>query len=592
MSVLLEAVKTYDAMDRMGKTGTLQGHAWFAPVAHNTTRADIVIVIDSNGAFVDAYVGPKDSIIIPVTERSAGRTSTGAVENPHALTDKFIYMNMDESNPTAYKAYTGQLKAWSESLYADPKAMAVLTYILGNTITGDLDAAGFKHEKNTVISWEVLGCGDISKTWEDRDLFSRWTAYYLSTRKHDEKILCMVTGEQDIPAKDCLKGVFSLGANAKLICWNKSRWAGRFRNEGDVLTVGFAAIQKSHNALKWLLSNGYILGESKVAVCWVPDSAGIIRSQDSLLGIDDEDCTPQNHSQKLSRKILGLRTIYPGNTVCTAVFEKRVPGRLALSFFSESGAGMFWDRLEKWESSHAFINNVTNSRPVWSPSVRNVVTYAIGHLNDNDVPELSKAQENFYGQLAAEMIERKSTGGWCPENIVRMLVMRFADSGCRSHLYRNRLGWIACAMIRGVRIMKYKEDIGMSLNTECKDRSYLFGRLLAVLEKAERDTFGKDEKREPNAIRMLSAFVQRPGQITKILVDKIKSAYWIKLPVGARVSYDRLIGEIMEKLGKYDAAEYGKQLSELYIPGYYAQKNALYTKSVNETDGEEAEEKE
>lgn len=589
MSVLLEAVKTYDAMDRMGKVGTLQGNAWFAPVAHNTSKADIVVIIDHDGAFVNAYEGPKDPIIIPVTEESAGRTG-GADKRPHALTDKLVYM--DGSNPAAYGAYTGQLRAWAESPYADPKARAVLAYIFGKTITGDLDAAGFKPGKDTFITWEVLGCGDVSRTWEDRDLFGRWTDYYLSTRKDDEKILCMVTGEQDIPAKDCLKGIFSLGGNAKLICWNRSRWAGRFRNEGDALTVGCTAIQKSHNALKWLLRNGCILGGSKVAVCWVPDSAGIIRSQDSLLGIDDEDCTPQNHSQKLGKKILGLRTACPGDTVCTAVFETQVPGRLAVSFFSESGAGMFWENLEKWESSHAFINNAAKGRPVWSPSVRNVITYAMGHLNDKDVPEITKAQENAYGQLSAAMIERKSTGGWCPENIVRMLVMRFADSGCRNRFYRDRLGWITCSMIRGVHIMKCKEDIGMSLNIENKDRSYLFGRLLAVLEKAERDTFGKDEKREPNAIRMLSAFVQRPGQITKVLIDKIKGAYWTKLPVGARIAYDRLIGEIMGKLGEFDAAEYGKQLSELYIPGYYAQKNALYTKADNETDGEEAEEKE
>ena len=48
----------------------------------------------------------------------------------------------------------------------------------------------------------------------------------------------------------------------------------------------------------------------------------------------------------------------------------------------------------------------------------------------------------------------------------------------------------------------------------------------------------------------------------------------------------------MGKLDEYDAAEYGKQLSELYILGYYVQKNALYKKADNETDGEKAEEKE
>ena len=42
----------------------------------------------------------------------------------------------------------------------------------------------------------------------------------------------------------------------------------------------------------------------------------------------------------------------------------------------------------------------------------------------------------------------------------------------------------------------------MALEPEKQDRSYQYGRLLAVLEKAERDTYSSDETREPNAIRM------------------------------------------------------------------------------------------
>ena len=50
----------------------------------------------------------------------------------------------------------------------------------------------------------------------------------------------------------------------------------------------------------------------------------------------------------------------------------------------------------------------------------------------------------------------------------------------------------------------------MALEPEKKDRSYQFGRLLAVMEKAERDTYDSGEGREPNAIRLQSIFCQRP----------------------------------------------------------------------------------
>ena len=42
-----------------------------------------------------------------------------------------------------------------------------------------------------------------------------------------------------------------------------------------------------------------------------------------------------------------------------------------------------------------------------------------------------------------------------------------------------------------------------------------FGRLLAVMEKIERDTYDKDEMREPNAIRMQAVFCERPYYVFK-----------------------------------------------------------------------------
>ena len=37
----------------------------------------------------------------------------------------------------------------------------------------------------------------------------------------------------------------------------------------------------------------------------------------------------------------------------------------------------------------------------------------------------------------------------------------------------------------------------------------------------------------------------------------------------------------MEQLSCFDAAAYNQPLTETYLPGYYLQKNALYTKKDN-----------
>ena len=126
----------------------------------------------------------------------------------------------------------------------------------------------------------------------------------------------------------------------------------------------------------------------------------------------------------------------------------------------------------------------------------------------------------------------------------------------------------------------------MALEPGKKDRSYQFGRWLAVMEKIERDTYDASEAREPNAIRLQSVFVQRPGYAAKIVVDQMKNAYYPRLNPGVRIFYDRLIGEIMEMLSQFPDSEYNKPLTETYLPGYYLQKNALYTKKQDDTEVE------
>ena len=127
----------------------------------------------------------------------------------------------------------------------------------------------------------------------------------------------------------------------------------------------------------------------------------------------------------------------------------------------------------------------------------------------------------------------------------------------------------------------------MALEKDKKDISYQYGRLLAVLEKAERDTYDSGENREPNAMRLQSMYCTRPAETAAKLISHIKGAYYPKLRPGTRIYYDRLIGEIYEQISIHPEAEQTRALKETYIMGYYLQKNALYTKTTNSETEEE-----
>ena len=131
----------------------------------------------------------------------------------------------------------------------------------------------------------------------------------------------------------------------------------------------------------------------------------------------------------------------------------------------------------------------------------------------------------------------------------------------------------------------------MSLDVNKRDRSYQYGRLLAVMEGVERSVYRKTgESRETNAIRMQSVFVKRPAYASRIVIEQLKNSYYPKLDEGIRVYYDKMISQIMDVISEFGDEEFNKPLTETYILGYYLQQNSLYSKKEN--DEEEVKENE
>lgn len=136
---------------------------------------------------------------------------------------------------------------------------------------------------------------------------------------------------------------------------------------------------------------------------------------------------------------------------------------------------------------------------------------------------------------------------------------------------------ITCALVRKMYIDQ-KEVWDVALNEETTDRSYLFGRLLAVADVLERSALGKDEKRATNAIRYMNSFSKNPARTWRTLQDSLQP-YQAKL--GTKVTrYSKLIDEIG------DAMEFGdfdnKPLKEIYLLGFYSQRRELYKKKTEE----------
>lgn len=594
MGLMQKALETYDAMSAW--TGVaVENRETLAPVGHITAKAKIEITLDADGGFVQARA-VDEKIIIPATEESAGRTSAPAA---HPLCEQIGYLL--PGNEEKFRLYTQQLEQWANSRYGSPKLNAILNYVRRGTLQTDLARAGLlqmdekgavKNEKD-MVRWIVNGVGEESgPVWTDLRLLRGFGEFYLESREGMADRLCMLTGEETLGAAQHLKGVVPMHGNAKIISGNDTSnftYLGRFADAGEAATVGYIASQKAHNALKWLVCNdGYPFG-SRTFVCWNPQGLEVPKVQ-TPLGKNrksdgkEEPLKPTAYREELEKTVRGWKNSLPQNAgVVLAAFDAATAGRLAVLYYNELQASDFIDRLAYWDETCCWYDSRWGTM---SPLLDRIVQFAFGVQRGSDESARVEVDDKVRAQQLQRMLTCRTEKGAMPEDVMRALVRRCDNLQVYNAHNRDTLLFTACAVVRKYRMDRKKEDLSMALEPDKRDRSYQFGRLLAVLEKAERDTYDKDEKRETNAIRLQPMFVRRPGTTTKTVLEQVKNAYYPRLSVKSRNFYEILIGQIMEQISECTEEKYDAPLTETYLLGYYLQKNALYTKKQDDTEVE------
>lgn len=246
----------------------------------------------------------------------------------------------------------------------------------------------------------------------------------------------------------------------------------------------------------------------------------------------------------------------------------------------------YLDRLSEWYETCCWITYTGN---IASPSLNKITILSYGTQRGNDDSAKMEIDSRVEGQVLQRLIVCRLDETRFPLDIMTGLVNKSNNMQAYNKNNRRDILFTTCAVIRKYWKDHHNKEVSMALDENFKDRSYQFGRLLAVLEKIERDTYDANEKREPNAIRLQSVFVKRPVYAFKLIMEQLKNAYYPKLNQGSRVMYEKLIGQIMEEISNYPSSDHMKPLSELYIVGYYLQKNNMYKKHDRDKEYKEAE---
>ncbi|MCM1023038.1 MAG: type I-C CRISPR-associated protein Cas8c/Csd1 [Prevotella sp.] len=599
------------------------------PISHSTANAQIEITLTESGDFVQAVRVEKADAetVIPVTNDSAARSSGIA---PHPFADKLVYIAGDygkysvgknSDNTKYFEAYIEQLKNWAVSEHSHKAVKAVLTYLEKNSIVGDLISCGafaadetgkLKSgekiqgiaQEDAFVRFKINYSGSEflheSRTWKDSTLYDSFTAYN-SSREQDLQ-LCYATGKiLPVTYKHPSK-IRNAGDKGKLISANDESgfaYRGRFQNKEQAISVSYDFSQKMHNALKWLIAKqGVNIENSLTLVVWESAMRDLPKIMEAANGLFDDEIeemqyadTYQKYQDQLKKSIFGCKDRLEKNSKAMIMgLDSATTGRLSIGIYSELQSSEFLESVEKWHRDTAWyrFNGKKKRTEINSFGLREIAESAFGTEQNGFV----KCKSELITDCVCRLVPCVSEKRKLPKDIVRALVNR-ASAPLK---YENYFNWLkvldcACGMLRKSKI-ENKEECKMALDENCTERSYLYGRLLAVADAAEARTYEKGENRTTNAKRYFEAFSNRPCTTWAIIRNRL-SPYLEKLDKMNKSNhkdnyYASLINTITDMFERDDFAD-DRKLDPIYLHGYSCQLMKLYggKDGTNDTNNEE-----
>lgn len=612
MSWTDELARVYELCIDRAAEFEANGEKPLLPAAHSTANAQITVCINSDGTKPQsgfAQLVPKEPksetvTVIPVTEASAARSAGIA---PHPLNDKLIYIAGDypkyvegkrQDNSEFYGAYMEQLKTWCDSPYTNEKIRAVYSYLAKGTLIADLieaKALTADPETGKLTADKINGIGQADcfvrfmvngePTWGDKALQESFIRF--NSMGQGAPQLCYATGEQAVPTYKHPKKIRNAGDQGKLFSTNDESgfsYRGRFCTKEEAVSIGYDYSQKIHNALKWLIERQGINIDSLCIITWESALKQLpkITEADIFGDTDSAEYDPQKSERNYTvNSVFGHEVAekYGADSkTMLLMLDSATTGRISMSMYSELMTSVYLANLKKWHDDTAWYKFGKTA----SFSMKEIANYAFGTEKGRFV----ECSPSVLKQTVQRLVPCAAEGRDIPQDIVRGLVGR----ACRPTSYDPKTShweavlFCACGMLRRQTIER-KGECTMALDTERRTRDYLYGRLLAVADRAESSTYDADSARTTNARRFFEAFSNHPCTTWVVIHNNLRP-YLDRMKEGSRKFYDGLINDITNMM---DVSEFSDNspLAPEFLHAYSCQLNALYTKKTDDANKEE-----
>jgi len=494
------------------------------------------------------------------------------------------------------------LALWCNSSSVNAKVFAVYAYLSKKEIIKDLITSGVIvcDEHGKLAENIKLGPGnqsdafvrfrveksEINETavWKDMDVYKSYTEYYLNGQ--NERDLCYVIGKE-IPCTDKHPAkVRNTADKSKLISGNDESgftFKGRFSNKNQAVSVGYETSQKAHNALRWLIDQqGYKNGE-QVIVAWGTNNQKIpeiLEDTEMCLfqenEVEKDIVTEKEFAKRLNNAIAGYACeLNTTSEVIIMGLEAATTGRLSISYYKELKGDDFLNRIKQWHSTciwrHEYRKVNDGFDEKGKPKYRSLVF--IGAPSPKDIV-LAAYGDKVSDKLKKATIERLLPciidGARLPYDLVNSAVNRASNPIIIEAWEYRKILTITCALIRKYKFDKFKEVWEMALDEKQLDRSYVFGRLLAIAQQIEEWALSiAGEKRDTNAERHMHQFKIHPYKTWGIITDKLRP-YMSRL--GSKGTHLTELMTQVNSLLSFEDFTSQKQLNDSFILGYYCQR--------------------
>jgi CRISPR-associated protein Csd1 len=516
---------------------------------------------------------------------------------------------------TKLKEYMSLIAKWSDRHL---KVKAVQLYVERHAILNDLSSVGItKVDEDTFIRFRVEISGDIAPDlWNDSSIVRAWCEFYEPTLT--DWGLCYVTGAIAPISYTHPRGINKVTNHATLISSNDKynfTYRGRFVYPTQANAVSYDASQKAHSMLRYLIERQGLRTGSQAVAAWAIESGEDMPNpfddtmslygktaktktdeQISVDGLIDAD-----YGLKLRDALLGYggvkRLSEHVNRIAVVAVDAATTGRMGITFYQELAEDEYLERVVKWHESCCWKHRLGNGNKtiVSAPSANEICNAVYGLSTGQGSLKIRKqARERILHMvLCGERISRDWVRAAVNHASSPFSFNKDRGVGWDMHAWENAV-YTACALVR-FHCAGEGEDYALELDTSCKNRSYLYGRLLAIADRIESharylQAGGADdpEKRPTNAIRYTQRFSMKPFSAwTQLRSVELES--YIKRLDGAGW-YLSIVDLIMATFEPGDF-ENDTPLDGRYLMGYSLQRLDLMRKkgnkeSVNNADAQ------